>query len=488
VKINVFGVKQARRIVIEPPSAAGGGAGSGSAGAGGDGGGASSGVGRGRILIMTEAGAVKRALEVGSLVAIEAPPRELAAKDGPRSVTFRFSTALGDARRTLLFTSPAQRDEFVAEVEKLQPRLVARRRDGTLLSETERAAEAAALRRGAAEALDGLRLARALRTGSAWGGDGAGWGSDDDAALEGDSGGSAPRLAAAQPSAADALGGIGSGDEEEEVVDDSGASFYALEENRWGLGEARVLSFVESAADAPSLASAHSAAAAAKGSSGSGGGGAGSMPTPTPPAAASLSGGMTLRLFDASPAGGGASSSHALRRLRTLRGVQLHVRDRSTLRLLWGAEGAGAAGAVGAVGSEGTSAAAAAADEARGAGSAAPAPPAASADTVLTFPSREARARFVAALLAQTRATMSAGSGEGPGAPAGGAGAGAGASANAAAPSPPVEVDARWDSPLPTRLVERFDATRIRARRAVILFLSLEKRMLWAVREKDCVS
>ena len=124
IKVNIFGMKQQRRVIVEHPPPGG--------------------PGNGRIKIETSAGESRRIVVIADVAGVERVPQPknstpAAAAEVARSVCFRFRSA-GEASRTLIFLNVEERDAFLYEVEHLAPRIVKRRLDGTLGS-TEDALE-----------------------------------------------------------------------------------------------------------------------------------------------------------------------------------------------------------------------------------------------------------------------------------------------------------------------------------------------------------
>ena len=147
----------------------------------------------GKIKIATEGNKVKRDLDVNTISSIE-NSTEKAGGDAERGVTFSFLERGKEERRSIMFVSKRQRDQFVDEIEKLNPKLVRRKKDGTLTGREEQASKEKDDKKNAAQ------LARA------------------------------------------ALGGGG--------VDDGGSDrFFAMEENDFGFQEPRMLTFSDTGAD-----------------------------------------------------------------------------------------------------------------------------------------------------------------------------------------------------------------------------------------------
>lgn len=136
---------------------------------------------------------------------IEEAVNPRAPDDAARSVMFRFFESAGgkEARRTIMFVSRRQKEAFVAEVEKLNPRLIVKKKDGSLGSSADRDKAAADAKKDAAGKLA-------------------------EQAQAGDSSGSGAAAA------------------EEEEDNDAGLRFFAMEENDYGFSEPRVLTFDDS--------------------------------------------------------------------------------------------------------------------------------------------------------------------------------------------------------------------------------------------------
>lgn len=112
IKVNMFGVKQSRVMILEHADPVSG--------------------TPGKIQIATGAGKVKRDLDITAISGVEATG-DKPGDDADRSVTFKFfENGAKEARRVIMFVSKRQRDAFLIELEKLHPRLVPRRKDGTL--------------------------------------------------------------------------------------------------------------------------------------------------------------------------------------------------------------------------------------------------------------------------------------------------------------------------------------------------------------------
>jgi hypothetical protein len=198
----MFGVKQSRVMVLEHPEP---------------------GSGRpGRIQIATGGGKVKRDLDVTEIAGIE-KSTEKSSEDADRSVTFKFFDNAKEARRTIMFVSKRQRDAFVAEVEKLNPKLVPRRKDGTLVGKDD----------GKKAKDDAKKDAQSLAAAAAAGtlkddGDGGEGGEGG----EGGSSSSSSSSAEASSSTFDVAG--------------AGGRFFAMEENDFGYAEPRMVTFSDS--------------------------------------------------------------------------------------------------------------------------------------------------------------------------------------------------------------------------------------------------
>jgi hypothetical protein len=148
----------------------------------------------GKIKIATDSNKVKRDLDVNQLSRIENSTEK--GVDAERGVTFNFFENGKENRRSILFVSKRQRDAFVAEIEKLNPRLVQRKRDGTLTGRDEIAS------RRTGNKAEAERLAKAALAG----------GKDDD---------------------------------ESAIGDGANERFFAMEENDFGFQEPRMVCFHE---------------------------------------------------------------------------------------------------------------------------------------------------------------------------------------------------------------------------------------------------
>ena len=140
IKVNMFGMKQSRRVVIEHPAAA----------VGVESGG-------GRISIITDAGKTRRVILVGDIAGVErvtlpAKASAAAEAEAERSVSFCFLSK-GEAKRRLVFSDAAQRDSFLKEIDLLSPSLVKRRLDGTLATTEDAQSDEDRIKRAIAASL-----------------------------------------------------------------------------------------------------------------------------------------------------------------------------------------------------------------------------------------------------------------------------------------------------------------------------------------------
>ena len=150
----------------------------------------------GKIKIATDSNKVKRDLDVNQLSRIENSTEK--GVDAERGVTFNFFENGKENRRSIIFVSQRQRDAFVAEIEKLNPRLVQRKRDGTLTGRDEIA------NRRKGDKLEAERLAKNALSGK------------DDQENEGNN-----------------------------VGDSASQRYFAMEENDFGFQEPRMVCFHE---------------------------------------------------------------------------------------------------------------------------------------------------------------------------------------------------------------------------------------------------
>lgn len=115
IKVNMFGVKQPRVLVLEPADLLTG--------------------EPARLQIGTAGGKTRRSMDLDNVTGIEdAPPNPKAPEDSERSILLRFHETPGskETKRVILFVSKKQRDAFFEQVARMSPKLVLRRKDGTL--------------------------------------------------------------------------------------------------------------------------------------------------------------------------------------------------------------------------------------------------------------------------------------------------------------------------------------------------------------------